>query len=542
MKNKKVLFFVGATIASLVGVSGCKGKTTVGGSNVVQVKSYKGGYGTDFLHALAEEFKKVHPEITIVVEEESALVNSEQVKLEVCQPKKNQIDLYFTTGMDVEYSMQKSYAVLRDRNKTLLEPLDDVFNSKAIGFNGEESETIASRMFDGYKDVFTYYGSVDKWNGNMYTLPWADSSTGLFMNQSVLDKYGLQAPLTSDELTTVVQAIATQGASEDIYPFSWAGANAVGYWEYLYEVWFAQYSGQENFKNFMNCNPNGEGKIKEEGYKVYEDPGILKALEAMYPILNLNYSPNGSVSMQHIEAQTNFIKGKTAFMCDGDWVLNEMKENYFEQGKNITMLRTPILSSIGTEIGLTDGQLHTLVEMIDAHKSNEEIKATLTMLDDAKINRVVTARSMHGSIGSGHGLLIPSYADAKDAAKLFLRFMYSNDGCRIFRNNAYSNLPLAYTPDPSDTNTPFQQSLDKVHDYEKPIVITSSAPYNNVRNIAQIFMFNYSAWVHPRTFLDIMQNKYSGGEPQLTPEYMFNKEKEFVKSNWSKYMTNITYL
>ena len=541
MKNKKILLFVGATVVSMVGAASCSNSTSVGGSNVIQIKSYKGGYGTDFLHEMADKFKTIYPEITFEFVEESALVNNEQAKLEICQPKKNQIDLYFTNGIDIEYLMEKNYTVLRDRDKTLLEPLDDVFNSKAIGFNGEESATIASRMFDGYKAAFTYDGSAAKWNGGIFALPWADSITGLFVNKSVLDKYEVALPLTSNELAEAVHKIYEQGASDDIYPFSWAGANAVGYWEYLFEVWFAQYTGKENFENFMRCDPNGSGKIKEEGYKVYEDIGILKALEGMDPILDLKYSPDGSVSMQHIEAQTDFMKGKSAFMCDGDWMLNEMKENYFELGKNITILRTPILSSIGTEIGLTDSQLHTLVEMIDNHKTKDEIKASLSMLDDAMIDRVIQARSMHDSIGSGHNVFMPSYADAKEAAKLFLRFMYSNDGCRIFRNFAYANLPLSYTPDPSDSNTPFQQSLDKVYDYEKPIIITSCAPYNNVRNIAQIFWFNYSAWVHPRTFLDIMKNKFSDGGT-FTPEYVFNKEKEFVQSNWTKYMTNITYL
>ena len=539
MKVKHTLLPIALTAIATIALTGCKSGKSVnpGGEGTIQIRAYKGGYGLDWLHVAAEEFKKAHPAVNFEFVEESSMVTGEVVQQELALPKKNQIDLYFITGLDVDNIISRSYSILRTRSQTLLEPLNDIYDSKAIDVNGkEETETIASRMAVGYKEASVYEGSLAQWEGKMYTLPWANGMTGLFVNPSVLERYHVPMPLTSNEFTAAVQTIYDQGKSEGILPFSWAGANAVGYWNYLYETWFAQYSTQAKFLNFVKCDP-GDGDIKNNGYKVYEDMGILKSLQAMYDILDLKYSPNGSASKQHMEAQTDFVTGKTAFMMDGDWVVNEMKTDYFENAKNIKMLGAPILSCIGEEIGITDSQLHDLVAMIDEHRSNSEIKAAIPSLDDAKISRVYNARCVYDSIGAAHTIVIPSYADAKDAAKLFIRYLYSNDGCRVFRNQTYSSLPLKYQKQEGDTNVPYQQSLDQIQSYDNPQMVTTASLYNNVRSVAQLYNFNYSSWVHPNTFRAVMENKAT-----LTPQVIFDGEKEYVRNNWSRYMSFVTWL
>ncbi|MCQ3035665.1 MAG: extracellular solute-binding protein [Bacilli bacterium] len=536
MKRKNLILPVLLCTLTSLAATSCKSKVEVGGESTIQIKAYKGGYGTDWLHAAADEFQKANPDVKFDFVEESSGV-TEAAGQEIMVPKNNQIDLYFLTGIDMYDCIERSQTILRTKDKTILEPLNDILDSKAIDKDGkEESETIRSRMFDGYIESSSYNGDLVKWQDNVYKLPWADATTGLFCNPSVLARYGLEKPLTTDELVNCVTTIASHTAADKVYPYSWAGQNAPGYWSYLFETWFAQYSGKKAFDNFMKCDA-GDGDIKRNGYKVYQDQGILKGLEAMYQILDLKYSSNGSASKSHMEAQNEFITGKSAFMVDGDWLLCEMSRDYFDQAKDIEMVRTPILSSIGTELGITDAQLHTLVEMIDEGKSNDEIGVALTMLTSTQIERVRAARSVHDGIGVGHDIVIPSYSDAKDAAKRFVRFLYSNDGCRIFRNKAYANMPLSYTPDAADANTNFQQSVDKLYSYEKPAMVSGSVKLNNIRSAAQIFMFNYTAWVHPNTYKSIMIDK--NGDKKLSAQYIFEKEAEYVEKSWSKYMTYV---
>lgn len=537
---KKVILPVTIASISLLALSGCH-RVKAGGESVIQIKAYKGGYGTDFLHQMANDFHEAHPNISFEFLEESASTLGDKAQAEIASPSNNQTDLYLLNGIDVDALFQRSYSALKDRNAVLLEPLDDILDSKAIGLDGkEEQETIRERLFDGFEEACKYNGTFRKWAGKTFFLPWADASTGLFVNKPILDRYGLEIPLTSNEFKTVVETISVNGKKDGVYPFSWAGANAPGYWLYLFETWFGQYSTKANFDSFINCDP-GNGKIVEEGYKVYQDQGILKALEGMFGILDYKYSPNGSKQKKHVEAQSEFAMGKSVFMVDGDWVLNEMKRDYFEEMKEVIMIGAPILSSIGEEIGITDEQLHILVESIDNHLSNDEIKALIPSLTDESIERVLNARSVHDSIGPGHTMIIPSYSDAKEATKQFIRYMYSNDGCRTFRNYAYSNLPLSYTKEDGDANTPFQQSLDKITDYPNPQIVCSCAHFNYVRDIATLYVFNYGGWQHPNTFVDIMDDKKSSS-PKYSPKYMFETEASYVQKNWSSKMQYINYL
>ena len=95
-------------------------------------------------------------------------------------------------------------------------------------------------------------------------------------------------PLTSDEFVAAIEKISTHTAADGVYPYSWGGSNAPGYWAFLFETWFAQYSGAEKYVKFQKCEPE-TGTIKENGYEVYNDQGILKSLEAMYPIFQQKY-------------------------------------------------------------------------------------------------------------------------------------------------------------------------------------------------------------------------------------------------------------
>lgn len=537
MKLKRLLGLAVLGGALIPTLTGCGNKVVEGGAQKVQIRCYKGGYGDEWIKQTVVRFNETFKDkgYSAEIVESSALV-TEAAGQEILVPNKNQIDLYFTNGSDISTFINKSKSILRSTDKVVVECLDDVLASKAIGFDGkEESQTIGERLIGGYDITSKYNGTNEKWAGKTFKLPWADAMTGIFCNTSVLAKYGIELPLTSNEFTEAVKKISSKTATDNIYPFSMGGANALGYWSYLFDTWFAQYSTAEGFINFQKCVPSN-GNIKDNGYEVYNDKGILKALEAMYDILDLNYLSNGSLERQHTEAQVEFVTGKSAFMTNGDWVMNEMKENYSDKASDIIMLKAPILSSIGTECGLTDAQLHDVVKAIDDLKTNEEIKLLVPAATDEAINRIYDARSIHDSIGPSHDIFIPSYADAKDAAKLFVRYLYSNDGCNLFRQYATSNLPLKYTvsEELKAKATKFQKSLDSFYALNKSQMVSGAADYNNVRGDSQMYSFNVSAWQHPRTFVAIMQNK-----SKLLPSYIFEQEALYMKQQWASYMSYI---
>lgn len=535
MNFKKILTFT-CLGTLLCGAATACTKSTPGGEDTLQIRCYKGGYGDDWLKELAKQFEKTFPGKKVEIVESSANV-TEKSKNEILVPKKNNIDLYFTNGSNFYSIIEQSKKVLKTSGQVLLEDLTDVYNSKAIGFDGkEESETIASRMFAGYKEQMSYNGSLSKWVGKVYKLSWADAMTGLIANVKVLNKYGLDIPVTTNDLVNCIETIAAHTKDDKIYPYSWAGSNCPGYWSYLFETWFAQYSSSANYRNFMKCEPSS-GDIQHEGYKVYEDVGILKGLEQMYEILDLRYSSNGSASKQHMTAQNEFLRGESGFIVDGDWMLDEMKDDYFEEAKDIRFMKTPILSVIGTECGLTEAEFKAVVVAVDEGKTDAELKALQPKLTDANIKRIRDARAVYDCIGVTHDMFIPSYADAKDTAKLFMRFMYSNDGCRVFRNKAYANLPLSYHKEAGDANTPYQQSLDKIYQGQLDM-ISGSGDLNSVRSLSGLLIFNVSEWAHPVTYKAIMIDKNSS-KPAYSAQKIFEGEANYVKESWKNYMEYI---
>lgn len=542
MKLKKLLL-LGAALACCSTIAGC-GKDKAGGSKKVQIVAYKAGYGIDWLNDLIRQFNETFKSegLTAELVEANSMVGTE-ADAAIQTPKKNQNDLYFLSNGNVSEHIAASHSKLHSSKKVLLEDLTDVYNSKAIGFDGkEESETIADRMFGGFKEYCTYNGYVEKWNGNMYELPWADSVLGILCNPAVLTKYGLDMPLTSNEFVACIQQISSLGASDQVYPLVYAGKNASGYWSYLYEIWFAQYTGVEQYQKFVKCEP-ASGDISNEGYKVYEDEGIEKALEGMFQILKKSYVMPQSSEYEHIDAQDEFIRGNAAFMVDGDWMLNEMKteEADYNRAKNTILMKTPILSSIGTKLGLTDAQLHDLVKAIDEHKTLVEMKEA--GFTETQIAKVTEARSTHNSLGTTHDIVIPEYADAKEAAKKFVRMMYSSDGCNVFRKGANANLPLRYTRT-SEHETAFQDSVDAIYDYDNVYMISGDGELNDVRKLCKMYTFNYQSWAHPKTYTSILENPSvfvldelpEDEKNRYNPKRMAAKEAEYMRLNWSAYM------
>ena len=362
--------------------------------------------------------------------------------------------------------------------------------------------------------------------------------TGIVCNTAKLQELGFAVPLTTDELISTT--IGIHESNSDVEPWVFAGKNASGYLTYLYNTWFAQYEGFDSYRDFVRCKPSEGKTINDNGYEVYEKQGILKSLEAMIPLCNFDYNVEGSGGFDYDKAQYEFYKQNAVFMANGDWLLREeydidqVGQERYDVLKNFEMIKTPILSSIGTEIGLNDAQLHTLVEMIDAKKNDAEILSALPSLDEAKILRVKKARGVYYSEGNNHSIIIPSYSNVKELAKKFVRFMYSNESCNVYHKTAFSNLPLSYTPDADIEDTKFSKSLNKIYDNEYVSVANIEAHFNEIRSKGGIKLFNYNDWSSPTTFMLVMRNQ-DGASP-WTAQYMFEKEAKSAKDNWGSYI------
>lgn len=553
MKNLKKILSIVLSVLMVLGImAGCGGnnvQTNPDGS-VVQGKkaivAYNSvGYGHEWLQKLADDFNAMYADEGYKVDLKIAMASENNPALEIGKgAAKNDVDLYLDAA-NLESVLDASNKTMRGQGAVLVDLTESVWNKPAIGLNKqEESKTIGERFLLDADNLF-YDGAKEEFHGGLYVLPTGMElwSTGIIVNPSVLANYGYTAdnlPRTTDEFNAMCDVIAAKTSETGVFAYSWAGANAAGYLTYLFFEYFAQYSGADALLNFSMTRPTSDAtreEIMADGWKVYEDKGILEGFKAMEPIMKPEYSPNGSASMTHMEAQHQLLSGKVAFMILGDWLMYEMKNEYYNEASQCLMMNTPVLSIIGTECGITDAQLSEAVKMVDEDKTDAEIMAAIPGLDEAGVARIREARNIYcgGEINLRSGMAIPAYADGRDVAILFARFLCSEYALDVIRNYGYKFNCYECADYSLDNPTAFMDSVLANQDPGDGIYVAMDSSLSIVRSNSGMLYFNHPNLVQPATFRNMILDTTG----QLTAENMYEMEKEYAKQNWSTWAAYI---
>ena len=189
--------------------------------------------------------------------------------------------------------------------------------------------------------------------------------------------------------------------------------------------------------------------------------GRYETVKAYEKFITPEYVLAGSNSSDHINMQTQFLNGKAAMMVTGSWISNEMRS--IGGIENFEMMKTPVLSAIIDKLTTveTEGDLRKLVTAIDSvtdgekklsdYADGENYNVEGISISKADWEKVSAARNMVAANYSGSSAYIPNYSNAKEGAKEFLKFMYSDAGYKIFTDNLHLSLPL--TPDSGAVDT-----------------------------------------------------------------------------------------
>ncbi len=554
MKNLKKILSLALAVMMLVGVlaacDGGKEVVTNPDGSVVQGKTaivaYNSvGYGHQWLETLAAEFNKIYAEEGYKVELKISMAYENNPALEIGKgAERNDTDMYLDAA-NLETLLEASDRTMRGQGAVLVDMKESVWNQPAIGFDKqEESKTIAER-FTLNPDYVYYNGKREDFHGGVYVLPTGMEqwSVGINVNPSVTAKYGYDAnnlPRTTDEFNAMCEKIAETSKDTGVYAYTWAGANASGYLAYLYYEYFAQYTGYENFMNFVETKPFTDATledIKNEGYKIYEDPGILEAFKAMEPIMKPKFSANGTASMDHMNAQHQLLTGKAAFMIMGDWLLAQMKDQYFEEASQCILMKTPVLSVIGTECGISDAELSKAVKMIDEGKTNEEIMAVISGLDATETARIREARNIYGG-GEAvirSGMAIPAYADGRDVAILFARFMCSEDAQRVIRNQGYKINCYECESYDFEKETDYMKSVVANMNMGEGLYISMDNSLSIIRSNSNMLCFNHPTTGYPLVFKNMIMDTTG----IMNAQNLFELEKDYAKQYWSTWTAYI---
>ena len=169
--------------------------------------------------------------------------------------------------------------------------------------------------------------------------------------------------------------------------------------------------------------------------------------------------------------------------------------------------------------------------MIDEGKTNEEIIAAIPGLDDTETTRIRDARNIWGRGESTirAGAAIPAYANGRDVAILFLRFLCSEDAAQILRDEAYCMSAFECESYASKGDTVYMDSVVANINPGHGESISMDASLSIVRANSGMLYFNHPMVIQPITFKNMILD--TTGE--MTAEKMFENEKAYAKSQWS---------
>lgn len=547
MKMKK---FVSVGLAMLVlggTFAGCKQEEVVDTTEHLEIHMYKAGNGSESIENVAARFMELNPGKTIEITT-SAEPDTVWSAIEY-GPTLNTVDLYLAGGNFFSFVQKGEFTVDGVTYPNRYESMDDVYENPATG----ETTPIKDKMYKAFADY--YYNDQE----TSYFMPWAGDWQGLVYNSKMFENYGWEVPLTTDQLIEVCDKIlATTAKSTNknstgqdikISPLTYSRDDS--YWPHVYNQWWAQYEGVEAYKLYY------EGKDASGSYTAdcQASQGILKTMELMETLLGTYEKVNGETKPRekvytdntltfrtYTDIQSTFLYGEearinakgattAAMMPNGGWLENEMSANFAEEIESgkvaFKAMKTPVISAITDKTTFKgDDKLRELIQWIDGGKTG----AQPAFATDNDVKIVEEARGIMKP-QDNMVMIIPVYAKAKNLAKEFIRFLYSDEGARIFTETTKGiNLPLELDYDSFDISE-FQKS--------KFAVIESST--------TQLMEYRSSAMAisggRPGAFAYTttrMESVYAVSNPAdfVSAQELFVYNYRTQTENWNTYMKN----
>lgn len=503
-KRSRILSLLVAGLMVTGCLAGCGAKETddkKGGTSAtdIEISYWNSGLGTDWLDAVIAGFEKKYPEYNVYY---NATASSTAVVTAYGLEDTDTIDLYLATK---QYDM------------THLEPLNDVLDATADG----DTKTIKEK-FDAD------YLLLEEYDGKYYNLTHGGGVLSFVYNTKLFEQAGItQVPRTSDELALVCGTLS----DNNIKPL--CHFKPSGYYEWLTETWFSQYNGLDYYRDFY-ANPTKDKMMAQDGR--YE---AIKAYEKFITPENVL---QGSNSEQHVSIQTKFLQEKCAIMLNGSWLSNEMsnsgKMNDFE------MMKTPVISAITDNLttvksepelrklitaidNVTDG-----VETVETYKDGDNYKVDGKSVSSADWDYVKSARNSVSTNYSGETAFIPNYSNAKEGAKEFLKYLYSDEGYQIYIDTLHIKMPLELSKGEINTegwNT-FEKNQAELFDKAEHSVS------NDIMNKHRIFVDGGASSTADYEFISLMCSNSEADRVSAEEawDYIVKNVEEKYENEWLK--------
>lgn len=438
---------------------GCGGGGST--STDINVHIYNAGYGIDWLTEMAKDYEDISGQKVNV---KSAVDSDTDVtKLQV---DKNSYDILFLVTELPRMAKDNHIADLTDI----------IYNKKIPVYNADgsknETATNANKTVKealGNKASSLAYDFNNDGNAEYYTMPFSSSTDGLLYNKVTLDyvfgEDNYTLPRTTAEFKGMLEKI--KSSDKNVYGM----VSAADYMEYLVDVWWAQYDGVESYMNYWKG-------YTVDGVKSVDEPLMAKNLsngrkEAL-TFLDEIFKPETGYFHENTAdffntKNSDWVKGQKAFTYNsqtnkgtyynkkysiafypcGDWFEHEMGAANLD-GSDVRVMKVPVISSLGTKLGITEKELSDCVAYVDGDITEKPtISSTLSLSTDEVLAAVESARNIAHSNFPLSVACVPKTCNKIDAVSDFLLYMVSDRGQKIYAS--YTNgLTMPYGYDIAD--------------------------------------------------------------------------------------------
>ena len=488
MKKKvgKILTLMLSFVFACGSFAACNGddeKKLIADPDVLRLFVWEGGYGSEWVKALEKGFEALYPEINVDITT-TPLRERVQLEWEVSSTS-NRYDILMVDGdnADVAYTKYRvpglEYAFAQ---------VDDVFEMKPAG-EEDGDKTVADKMMDGVPEYFTQF---DVNNGMTFSFPTVTTMSGWVYNKEVLADCGIEVlPRTTDEFIEVCRTVKAHGYTPIIF------AGGTDYYTGRFIEWWVQYNGYEDYVHY--CAGEAYDEMMGDwrySTKIFDQKGRLYSLEVMEELYGYKggaadpecFIDTQATGYRFMDAQQKFMdkvdgKYQYAFMSNGGWIENEMREFFAVGSVPLGMMQVPLLSDIVYMDKTLDREAQTPV--MDETKLRDCVSyfrgegAKPDGVSDEVLNHLEAAYNRVSGGSLGYAAVIPASSKKIDLAKRFLSYMYSDEAIELVaESNCGAVIAADYDYSQMETYsslTDLQRDVMDAMDekYEKNVIIRS---------------------------------------------------------------------
>jgi N-acetylglucosamine transport system substrate-binding protein len=273
----------------------------------LEIVIFNGGFGEEYAKAHEAMYKQRHPGTAITHSATQQIAQTLQPRFVDGSPP----DVVNNSGAN---QMDFNGLVSQDALADLAELLDapSIDDPKA---------RVRDTLLPGTVDVGTY-------NGTTLSLNYAYTAYGIWYSGALFAKHGWEYPKTWDEMIALCRRIKAAGVA----PWTYQGKHP-RYMSWPIVAAAAKLGGPEVLLAIDNLEPNA-----------WRSDAMRAAAEAYRQLVVDGFILAGSTGMDHVQAQTEWCRGKAAFVSCGSWLENEQKA-VTPAGFQMTIAPTPSLSA-----------------------------------------------------------------------------------------------------------------------------------------------------------------------------------------------------